>query len=142
MQGKSNIFSIFLAFQTLSSRQLNNRGFSLIILKKAKNPRLQQARILSHTAISLHGNPSKRVRHGTDQNNDCKYRAQVLDHDLEYSLSVELAFPVKHLFLNPFHAYDSGYQKTGRNGRDRHHDGVCQEIEEIQKLHSNDGNIG
>ena len=97
---------------------------------------------LSHTAISLHGNPSKRVCHGTDQYNDRKYRAQVLDHDLEYSLSVELPFPVKHLFLNPFHAYDSGYQKTGRNGRDRHHDGVCQKIEEIQELHSNDGNIG
>ena len=32
-QAKSNVFSILLAFQTLSSRQLNNRGFSLIILK-------------------------------------------------------------------------------------------------------------
>ena len=31
-QAKSNVFSILLAFQTLSSRQLNNRGFSLIIL--------------------------------------------------------------------------------------------------------------
>ena len=33
MQAKSNIFSILLAFQTLSSRQLNNRGFPLVILK-------------------------------------------------------------------------------------------------------------
>ena len=31
-QAKSNVFSSLLAFQTLSSRQLNNRGFSLIIL--------------------------------------------------------------------------------------------------------------
>ena len=31
-QAKSNVFSILLAFQTLSSRQLNNRGFRLIIL--------------------------------------------------------------------------------------------------------------
>ena len=31
-QAKSNVFSVLLAFQTLSSRQLNNRGFSLIIL--------------------------------------------------------------------------------------------------------------
>ena len=31
-QAKSNVFSILFAFQTLSSRQLNNRGFSLIIL--------------------------------------------------------------------------------------------------------------
>ena len=31
-QAKSNVFSILLAFQTLSSRQLNNRGFLLIIL--------------------------------------------------------------------------------------------------------------
>ena len=27
----------------------------------------------------LHGNPSKRICHGTDQYNDRKYRAQVLD---------------------------------------------------------------
>jgi hypothetical protein len=31
-QAKSNVFSILLVFQTLSSRQLNNRGFLLIIL--------------------------------------------------------------------------------------------------------------
>ena len=34
-QAKSNVFSILLAFQTLSSRQLNNRGFPLVILKKS-----------------------------------------------------------------------------------------------------------
>lgn len=33
-QAKSNVFSILLAFQTLSSRQLNNRGFPLVILKQ------------------------------------------------------------------------------------------------------------
>ncbi len=31
---KSNKLSILLAFQTLSSRQLNNRGFPLVILNE------------------------------------------------------------------------------------------------------------
>ena len=59
MQAKSNIFSILLAFQTLSSRQLNNRGFSLIILKKAKIPACNRrgfSLILLYLYMEIHPN--------------------------------------------------------------------------------------
>ena len=95
-----------------------------------------------HILLSLHRNPSKRVRHGTDQDDDRKHRTQVLNHDIEDFLSVELAFPMKYFFLNSFDPNDSGYQQAGGNGRNRHHHGVGQEIEEIQKLHADDRDIG
>ena len=38
----------FLAFQTLSSRQLNNRGFSLIILKEEALQQLQTSSSTTH----------------------------------------------------------------------------------------------
>ncbi len=131
----------FTCISDASSRQLNNRGFSLIILKSEKSPPTtgEDSIIFFYPYIEIHPNAFATE---LTQNNDCKYRAQVLDHDLEYSLSVELAFPMKYFFLNLFDPNDSGYQQTGGNGRNRHHHGVGQEIEEIQKLHADDGDIG
>lgn len=37
---------------------------------------------------------------------------------------------------------DSRYEKAGRDRRDRHHNRVCQEIEEVKELHSDHGHTG
>ena len=36
----------------------------------------------------------------------------------------------------------SRYEKAGRDRRDRHHNRVCQEIEEVKELHSDHGHTG
>ena len=48
----------------------------------------------------LHRNPPKGVRYGAEQDNDCKDRAKILDHDAENLLSLKRLFPVEHFFFN------------------------------------------
>ena len=91
--------------------------------------------------IGLHGNPPKGVCHGAEQDNDCKDRSEILDHDAENLLSLKRLFPVEHFFFNSLYADDSGHQKAGSDCRDGHHYRVGQEIKEIQKLHTYDGYI-
>ena len=45
-------------------------------------------------------------------------------------------------FLDFRHTDDSRNEKTGGNGSNRHHHGVCQEVEEIQELHAKNGDGG
>ena len=42
------------------------------------------------------------------------------------------------LFFDLVHSDHPGYQKAGHQGCDRHHDGIGQEVKEIQKLHADD----
>ena len=43
-----------------------------------------------------------------------------------------------NLLLDLVHADDAGDEQTGRNGRNRHHDRVRQEVEEVEELHPED----
>ena len=86
----------------------------------------------------LHGNKSKCICHGTYQNNGSKYRAEILDHEVEYLLAAESGFSVHDFFFNSLYSDDTGHQQTDGDGSDRHHHGVGQEIEEIKELHSDD----
>ena len=86
----------------------------------------------------LHRDPPKRVRHRTDQYDSRKDRAEILDHDKKDFLSAEAALAMDDFFLDFCHTDDSRNEKTGGNGSNWHHYGVCQEVEEIQELHSDD----
>ena len=90
----------------------------------------------------LHRNPPKGVCHGAEQDNDCKDRAKILDHDAENLLSLKGVFPVEHFFFNSLYADDSGNQKAGSDCRDGHHHRVGQKIKEIQELHTDDFHSG
>ena len=45
---------------------------------------------------------------------------------------------MQHLLLDLFHTNDAGYEQTGRNRCDRHHDRIRQEIKEIEELHTDE----
>lgn len=81
---------------------------------------------------SLHGDPAECICHGTEQNDQCKHRAEILDHDKKDFLSAEAALAMDDFFLDFCHTDDSRNEKTGGNGSNWHHYGVCQEVEEIQ----------
>ena len=83
----------------------------------------------------LHRDPPKRVRHRTDQYDSRKDRAEVFDHELEDDFPLEQVAALGNFVLDLFHTDDSRYEQAGRDRRDRHHDRVCQEIEEVKKLH-------
>ena len=90
----------------------------------------------------LHGNPSECICNGTKQDDNCKDRAKVPDHKTEDMFSAERLSVLSYFFLQFVDSDDSGYKQTGCHGRYWHHDGVCQEIKEIQELHSDDGDTG
>ena len=90
----------------------------------------------------LHRDQPKRIRHGTDQNDRRKDRAEVFDHKLEDCFSAERMTAFYDFAFNLFHADDSRNEKAGGDRRNRHHDGVCQEIEEVKELHSDHGHTG
>ena len=54
-------------------------------------------------------------------------------------LSAEAALAMDDFFLDFCHTDDSRNEKTGGNGSNWHHYGVCQEVEEIQELHAKNG---
>lgn len=84
----------------------------------------------------------QRVRHRTDQNDRRKDRAEILDHKLEDHFSAERMTAVCDLLFDLCNSDDSRYEKAGRDRRDRHHNRVCQEIEEVKELHSDHGHTG
>ena len=59
-------------------------------------------------------------------------------HEAENSLAAEGLAVQLNLLLDLVHADDAGDEQTGRNGRNRHHDRVRQEVEEVEELHSDD----
>ena len=62
---------------------------------------------VGHTVfLNLHRNPDECICDGADQDDHCKNRAEVLNHDVENFLSAERAFAVQYLFLN---AFDTDY---------------------------------
>ena len=104
---------------------------------KAMSVRAQHGFIIYDSGI-LHGDPSEGICHGTCQNNGGEYRTQIFDHEVEDLPAAEGSFPVHHLFLNGLYPDDTGYQQADGDGRNGHHHGVGQEIEEIQELHADD----
>ena len=86
----------------------------------------------------LHGNPSKRIRYRTEKNNCRKDRAKILDHKIKDFFSAESTTFLQYFIFNFLCTDYSGYQKTGSNRCNRHHDRVRQEIKEIKELHSDD----
>ena len=88
----------------------------------------------------LHGNPSKCICYRAEKNNCRKDRAKILDHKIKNFLSAESTTFLQYFIFNFLCTDYSGYQKTGSNRCNRHHDRVRQEIKEIKELHSNDLN--
>lgn len=98
---------------------------------------------VGHTVfLNLHRNPSEGICDGADQDDHRKNRAEVLNHDVENFLSAERAFAVQYLFLNAFDTDYFGNQQADSDGGNGHHNGVGQEIKEIQKLHAENFHIG
>ena len=56
---------------------------------------------------SLHGDPAECICHGAEQNDQCKHRAEILDHDKKDFLSAEAALTVDDFFLDFRHTDDS-----------------------------------
>ena len=88
--------------------------------------------------MHLHGNPSKCICHRTEKNDRRKDWAKILDHKIKDSFSAESTTFLQYFLFNLLCTNYSGYQKTGSNRCDRHHDRVRQEIKEIKELHSDD----
>ena len=77
----------------------------------------------------------KCICHRADQNDGRENGAEIADHKVEDPLAAERLAVQRDLLLDLFHTDDAGDQQAGGDGRDGHHDGVGQEIKEIQKLH-------
>ena len=92
------------------------------------------------TEISLHGNPAEGVCNGAQQDDGREEWAEETDHGIEDLLAAEGVSIQQDLLLNLADADDAGDQQADGNGCDGHHDGVRQEIKEIQELHADDGN--
>ena len=87
------------------------------------------------TFLSLHRDPAQSIGHRAHQNDGREHGAQIADHKVEDLFPTE-RFPVGgDLRFDLFHPDDPRHQQAGGNGRNGHHDRVCQEIEEIQELH-------
>ena len=73
---------------------------------------------------------------GADQNNCSKNRTQILNHKNKISLRRKgfPSFVTSSSILSAPIVRDT--RRQIRNGSNWHHDGVCQEIKEIQKLHT------
>ena len=83
-----------------------------------------------------HWDNTERICDRAYQNNRSENRTQILDHKVEDLLSFESAIFLGHFFFNLSDAHHTGHQQAGCNGGYWHHHGVCEEVEEIQELHS------
>lgn len=86
--------------------------------------------------LFLHCDPAQSICHRADQDNGRKDGAQILDHEVEDLFTAEGLAAQRHLFFDLLHADHAGHQQADSNGCNGHHDRVGEEIEEIQKLHS------
>ena len=86
-----------------------------------------------------HLNDSKRVGYRAGQDDGGKNWAEPADHEGKNPLAAEGLTVHLDLLLDFLHANDARDKQAGSNGRNRHHDRVGQEVEEVKELHSDDG---
>ena len=91
-----------------------------------------------HRGLLSHRDPAEGVGDGAQEDDGGEEGAEEADHGVEDLLAAERGLAKQDLLLDPTDADDAGDQQADGDGRDGHHDGVCQEIKEIQELHSND----
>ena len=89
----------------------------------------------------LHRDPAERAGNRADQNDRREERAQEADHGVEDLSSAEGRAVQRDLVRDAVDADDAGDEDAACDGRDGHHHGVGQEIEEVQKLHADHGDI-
>ena len=89
----------------------------------------------------LHRDPAERAGDRADQNDRREERAQEADHGVEDLSSAEGRAVQRDLVRDAVDADDAGDEDAACDGRDGHHHGVGQEIEEVQKLHADHGDI-
>ena len=89
-------------------------------------------------ALLLHGDQSEGVGHGADEDDCGEERAEEADHGVEDLFPAERGLAEQDLLFDAAHACDPRDEQADRNGRDGHHDGICQKIKEIQQLHADD----
>ena len=61
---------------------------------------------------------------------------------LKTALAAEGLAVQRDLFLDVLHTDDPGHQQAGGDGCNGHHDGVGEEIEEVEELHPKDRELG
>lgn len=83
-------------------------------------------------------NKSQYIGKGGDENNSQTDRRKEADEKTIDTFIAEFR-RLLHFVLDPLDA-DSHYDEdAGRKGRDRHHDGIRQEIKEGKNIHAKDG---
>lgn len=85
----------------------------------------------------LHGDKSKYIGNRTYQDNDDTNWCQVLHEDFVHMSSAEFG-RLHDLIGDSLEADNADNEDTGCQGSQRHHDRVCQEVEEVQDGHAED----
>ena len=81
------------------------------------------------------------IQYGTDQDNGKETDGKIFHYEIENLSALE--FRCNHNLSRKLIELDlTQYQDSGRHRRDRHHDAVRQEIEEIEEIHAENCHIG
>ena len=86
----------------------------------------------------LHMNESQYIGKGGDENNSQTDRRKEADEKAIDTFIAEFR-RLLHFLLDPLDADSHHDEDAGRKGRDRHHDGIRQEIKEGKNIHAKDG---
>ena len=89
----------------------------------------------------LHRDPAEGVCDRADQDDGGEDRAEVANHEGKDLLPLERCAVCGDLLFDLLDTDHSRNEQAGGDRGDRHHDGVREEIEEIQELHANDGDL-
>ena len=112
------------------------RRFASAGEKRKKPPVLFTAE--RHRGLLSHRDPAEGVGDGAQEDDGGEEGAEEADHGVEDLLAAERGLAKQDLLLDPADADDAGDQQADGDGRDGHHDGIRQEIEEIKELHPDD----
>lgn len=85
----------------------------------------------------LHMNESQYIGKGGDENNSQTDRRKEADEKTIDTFIAEFR-RLLHFVLDPLDADSHHDEDAGRKGRDRHHDGIRQEIKETENIHAKD----
>lgn len=86
----------------------------------------------------LHMNESQYIRQRRDENDSEADRREEADEKAIDAFIAEFR-RLLHFVLDPFDTDSHHDEDAGRKGRDRHHDGIRQEIKEGKNVHAKDG---
>ena len=90
----------------------------------------------------LHGDDAEGVGHRADKDDGRKDGTEILYHKVEDASAAEGLAVQRDLLFDLLHTDDSGHQQAGGDGRNGHHDGVGEEVEEVEELHPEDREPG